>query len=510
VSLLKIRGLHESNQFSENQQERKQAEDEIPGLRGTLRWANRKYEEAVRRRGLATYVEPPHSFNPPEDKLLRGLRPSRQDSAIQDENDPEKFKEFAEFKEKQIVEQRKKREMEALQLRELETRQQKEEEEMRDKEIADKAIAEYDLRKQRENEEADRRKSQMLDEFRRYLEGASVQEQEINRIINGIPNSSNALAPFLQTSESPERAQPAEADENLMVVSSRAKPSLLQRYYVHSPKPTTSRDRASVTSQERIMESQDFNPVQDPCKLEAWSIDQLTQHRFRIPISHPWLADHLSQQEKTKDIKVMWQLYSKLHSWYKKEIDDIFEDKRRDRKHSWSLVCLEKVRQRRRAGFLKLADERICLQVILKGTRKSRRTGGGLDYGLGPDFPGKPQSGGSRGPRDVSDGSGSDDELDGNHPSQSPLRHKDEPIPVQNIGELPMAPQNQEATSSNNGGDIQDSSNKDNRVVIVDTDTGPYPRVRSLLPKKLVDTRAAIHCGYDFHEQVSTPSLMTQ
>jgi hypothetical protein len=452
-------------------------------------------------------VEPPPIYSPPSDNLPRGLNPSRQSSAVQDENDPEKFKEFAEFKEKQIAEQRKKREMEALQLRELEERRQREEEERRNKEIADKAIAEYELQKQRENDEADQRNSQMLDEFRKYLEGASVQEQEIDRIINRIPNSSNALVPFQQTSESPERTQPAEADENLTIVSRRAKPSLSQRYYGPPQKPTTSSDRASVTSRERITESQDFHPVQDPCKLEAWSIDQLTQHRFQIPISHPWLANHLSRQEKTKDIKVMWQRYSKLHSWYKKEIDDIFENKRGDRKHSWSLVCLEKVKQRRRVGFLKPAEEQICLQVILKGTRKPRRKGGDLDYGLGPDFPGGPHSGG---PRNGSDGSGSDDEPDGTHQPQGPLQHKGEPFQAQNIGELPIAPQNQEGTSSKDGGDIQDPSTKDNRVVIVESDAGPYPRVRSLLPKKLVDAQAAIDYDYDFHEQVSTPSLMPQ
>jgi hypothetical protein len=72
-----------------------------------------------------------------------------------------------------------------------------------------------------------------------------------------------------------------------------------------------------------------------------------------------------------------------------------------------------------------------------------------------------------------------------------------------------MAPQNQEGTSSKDGGEMQDPSTKDNRVVIVESDTGPYPRVCNLLPKKLVDVQA-IDCDYDFHEQVGTPSLVPQ
>jgi hypothetical protein len=179
-------------------------------------------------------------------------------------------------------------------------------------------------------EEANTKRSQMMNDFRKFLEDAAVQEEEINRILNGMPDPNNALVPFIQPSESPERLHLTERDDNLMVVSRRPKLSLSQRSYNPPQRPKTSSDRASVTSQERIAELREPRYIREPCKLEAWSIDQFTQNRFRIPISHPWLANHLSSQEKTKDIKAMWRRYSKLHSWYKKEIDEIFRKKRED------------------------------------------------------------------------------------------------------------------------------------------------------------------------------------
>jgi hypothetical protein len=147
VGLYVTHRLYDAEPFSENQIDRDQAKGEIAGLRSTLRWANQKYEDAVRRRGLATYVEPPPTYSQRGANALHDPDPSRHGTAMHDDNETEKLKKFVEFKEKQIADEKKRKEDEAFERRELEERQRKEQEERRNKEIADKAITEYELRK---------------------------------------------------------------------------------------------------------------------------------------------------------------------------------------------------------------------------------------------------------------------------------------------------------------------------------------------------------------------------
>ena len=176
---------------SQNKAEREQASAEILGLKRTLDWANKKYNDAVQRRGVGTYVEPPPQYSVPQTVAGRG--PSRQGSTVRDEDDAENLQRFVEFKKRQLAEEKARKEREALELRRLEEQRQKEEEDKRNKEIAEKAIAEYEIRKKREMDEENERRLQLQTDFRRYLEDAALPEEEIDRIMKGVPAPSNAV-----------------------------------------------------------------------------------------------------------------------------------------------------------------------------------------------------------------------------------------------------------------------------------------------------------------------------
>lgn len=146
------------------------------------------------------------------------------------------------------------------------------------------------------------------------------------------------------------------------------------------------RASASSSSHDAFQRHVGFDALEGPYVLEAWAIDQLFQHRFRIPISDAWLANYIARLERQGKDRKMWKRYSKLHPWYKKEISELFEEKLQDQKYVWSMVSLEKVPNRSRNGLMRHGEDQICLQLILKRSR----------YHGGPRY----QTNGSGGPYD--------------------------------------------------------------------------------------------------------------
>jgi hypothetical protein len=117
---------------------------------------------------------------------------------------------------------------------------------------------------------------------------------------------------------------------------------------------------------------------------------------------------------------------------------------------------------------------------------------------------------GSGDPNNDSEGSGSDLDSPGGHRSQNLPQRKIEIDQSRNIGELPMAPQNSDEISSKDEDTASDQKGKDDRIFNVEAETGPFPRVRNVVQKKLVHGRTATDFGYDFHEQVSVTALSFQ
>jgi hypothetical protein len=500
-----------------------------------LEWANEKYDKAVQRQATSSSSNPP----PPIYSDLRRTgtqerrSTARQSSGVQDDTEAENFREFAEFKSRQIEEQRqrderaafelrraeeeqKRREEErkrkeiadqaiaeeraALEHRRLEEERQREEEENRKQEIATKAIAEYETRRQQEEEEENVRRRQKQDEFRMYLENAEVPEEEISRIMKGVPGPSNAVIPYQSPSVSGDNAL-VQAEER-SVGTRRPRTGSSQPNHGSERRRKGSDGDASTVSEE-LAHTNDKPPSSKTAKLEAWSIDQFTQHRFQIGIPHSWLADHLSRKEGTRDGRVMWRRYSKLHPWYKKEIDEIFAEKRGEIHYKWTLVSLEKVKQRRRNRLFKFRGEQMCLQIILQRVRKHEghyEMNGGLDF---------PKGSRPRGPQGLQDSS-DDSDSEASSASRQALYMGDKKAKRSNnstlrrVEEHPVMPQ--QANSVGTDKDSHTQNDEEEHVRVIETGIGPYPRVRSLVPKTLIDVRAVIDQDYQFHEQVSSES----
>lgn len=105
-------------------------------------------------------------------------------------------------------------------------------------------------------------------------------------------------------------------------------------------------------------------PVERPL-LEAWCVDQGSQSRFCTPLAEDWLDEFVASKTYKKSSQRMWQRYAQLHLWYRKQINDIFEEKQRDRRHKWSMISLHQSKPARSPFDLWRPNKDSLVQLIL-------------------------------------------------------------------------------------------------------------------------------------------------
>ena len=164
--------------------------EDIPGITRTLKWANKKYEEAVNRQERGDGNHPP-TYNGHRDGAP--LQPTRVASYV--ENEADEWKTFIEFKKSKIAEEQEKRFQEELKRVRLVELQMQEEEKRRTEQIKAQAIAEYEARRKEEEADRQRRILEANLDLRRRLEDAHISEDQINTVLGGT-SSHQALVPY--------------------------------------------------------------------------------------------------------------------------------------------------------------------------------------------------------------------------------------------------------------------------------------------------------------------------
>lgn len=519
---------------SSTKEEKAEYAGRIPGITKTLKWANQRYEEAVNRQSHKDSPSPPPTYN---GQGPNRRHPGKRGSYI--ENEAEEWKAFIEYNEAKIIEEDDKRRREELRLWKLEEERKEKEERIQREEIAAKAIADYKEEKEKEAVEREKRRLEALEDMRRRLENAQIPEEQIQAVLDGV-KPGQALVPF--------HPKPSMIDDNAAsdITADRA-PKQKQRGARRSMliglarmlarAGETSRGPRSATSSDFYNRHVDPDVLGGPYILEAWSIDQFLQHRFRIPISDTWLAKYLDEQEKNGHERKMWGRYSRLHPWYKKEISELFEEKLTDKNHVWSMVSLEKVRQRSRSGFMGHAGEQVCLQLILKrskydgepryrtnlgdsadGERSRSSSSASSSYSSYYSSPPSVASRRSRRRNKSQEKSPADaksmqqpptrGKTDGPPPASRPARESGSALPeiqkAREVGDHLSSPRK----SDLKGSGVVDGTGRDLRAP-VPNDTheivaphGPRGWGQTIISKHVVDARALQKLGYEYQEKV--------
>ena len=196
----------------------------------------------------------------------------------------------------------------------------------------------------------------------------------------------------------------------------------------------------------------------------------------------------------------MGRLYAKLHPWYKKQIDEVFDYMRRhERKFTWSLISLEKIKQHKRPGFL--SNGHFSLQLVLTGVTRRYLANANFDYGVGDDYPKSPDPR-LEGDSDDGESTATSYEHDAYAGGQTPGQRKKLPASI-GRGQSIMngtAEAGSATAKADEGSNAQNT--EDDMVKVLQAEEGPYPRNRTTFPKRLVAAEALWENGYAFHEEV--------
>lgn len=176
-----------ANPPSSTQAEKNLYAGDIPAITKTLKWANKKYEEAVNRQAHGDGLSHPPMYNSSCDGAP--LQPARDASYV--ENEAEAWKAFIEFEKSKMLEEQEKRLQEEVRRARLEEERMQAEEKLRMEKMKAQWIAEYEAK--RRKEEADR--ETQIRELRRRLEDAHVSEDQIKAVLSD-PSTHQALVPF--------------------------------------------------------------------------------------------------------------------------------------------------------------------------------------------------------------------------------------------------------------------------------------------------------------------------
>ena len=347
---------------------------EIPAWTRTLKWANLEYEKAVARQhkpapqvaGTVHIQPPPYSVPSFATGALQAS--VRQSSMVQDNATAEHLKDYIKWAEIQQAEAQRKAEEARLHVLELERKKLQEEEAAKEQRIVEKAIKEWEEKKRLEAAELAYQQEKRDQDFRQRLHDASVPEEEINRILSKAPlmlddpekelngaalypnhraMNESALIPQTRTSVANSQLQSQQSQQSPAVANINHRvsqgPSIPRRQKPkHKPK----------------------QPVERPL-LEAWCIDQGSQSRFCTPLAEDWLDEFITSKAYKKGSRYMWERYAQLHLWYRKQINEIFEEKQRDVKHKWSMISLHKSKSARSLFELRRSSKSSLVQLVL-------------------------------------------------------------------------------------------------------------------------------------------------
>lgn len=346
---------------------------EIPSWTRTLKWANLEFEKAVnqQRNNNATpqYLTDFQSHQPlySVPSYGPGARQSRprQSSMIQDDVSAEHLKQYISWAENKHAEAQRKAEDLRLQALQLEKMKREEEEAAKEKVIAEKAIKMYEEKKRLEAAELAYKQEERDHDLRRRLQDANVPEEEINRIMSKAPmmltgpeKEADAESPHTNGRARDQVAlisQNGSGHDNVLPQHQQTQIGNSHSHRYSQLLPLPLRPKPMEKSKK---------PVERPL-LEAWCIDQGSQSRFCTPLAEDWLDEFVASKTYKKSSQRMWQRYAQLHLWYRKQINDIFEEKQRDRRHKWSMISLHQSKPARSPFELWRPNKDSLVQMIL-------------------------------------------------------------------------------------------------------------------------------------------------
>lgn len=351
--------------------EKNQAISEIPAWTRTLKWANLEYEKAVARQRNATpqtlvglQINPPPYSVP---SYGTGARHSgtRQSSGIQDDVSAEHLKQYIMWAEKEHAEAQRKAEELRLHALQLEQKKKQEEEAAREQMIVDKAIMEYEKRKALEADELAYKQAERGHDFEQRLRRAQVPEEEINRILSKAPlmltcpeTETDVGAPYASHRTTGPIALISQNGTGL----TNSGPQ--QQQNPPAQKPNHRYSQTLSIPLRKAPKQKPKKPVERPL-LEAWCIDHGSQSRFCTPLAEDWLDEFVASKAYKKSSRHMWERYAQLHLWYRKQINEVFEEKQRDLKHKWSMISLHQSKPARSLFELRRPSKDSLVQLIL-------------------------------------------------------------------------------------------------------------------------------------------------
>ncbi|KEF59957.1 uncharacterized protein A1O9_04805 [Exophiala aquamarina CBS 119918] len=476
--------------------EKKQAISEIPAWTRTLKWATLEYEKAVtRQRTSAPHASGTIQTQPPPYSVPAfgtGARQSggRQSSMIQDDASAEHLKDYIKWAEIQHAEAKRKADELRLHALQLEQKKLQDEEAAKEQRIAEKAVKEWEERKRLEAAELAYKQEERDRDFRRMLQDAKVPEEEIHRILS----KALLMLPGPERELNGSALYPDPGATNQIALISQNRTSLTNNLLQHqkSPAAQASDHRISQVSSIPVRQRPRHNPrkpVERP-RLEAWCIDQRSQSRFCTPLAEDWLDEFITSKAYRRSSRHMWERYAQLHLWYRKQINEVFEEKQRDVKHKWSMISLHQSKPARSLFELRRSSKDSLVQLVLirmpQSTDLKYKTwlDDGEDGSNGLAFP--PSS-----------------------PSPNPIRPygqgSDRSPEIESLDDAEN--ESQEATQSNSGRENifdsnaarQDSSQKQPAVVV---EVFHYDGLSysTLLPVDVVDPSRLIQEGFDYIE----------
>jgi hypothetical protein len=336
-----------------------------------LKWANLEFEKAVARQRNATpqnmtglQISPPPYSVP---SYANGPRHSgaRQNSVIQDDVSAEHLKQYIMWAEKEHAEAQRKAEELRLHALQLEQKKKQEEEAAREQMIAEKAIKQYEEKKRLEAAELAYKQEERDHDLRRRLQDAHVPEEEINRILSKGPLM--LTGPEKEADAGTPYAGHGATDQIALITQNGTSFSNSQLQQQQNPPSQKPNHRYSQTSSIPLRQAPKQNPkkpVERPL-LEAWCIDHGSQSRFCTPLAEDWLDEFVASKAYKKSSRRMWERYAQLHLWYRKQINEVFEEKQRDVKHKWSMISLHQSKPARSLFEIRRPSKDALVQLIL-------------------------------------------------------------------------------------------------------------------------------------------------
>lgn len=368
--------------------EKKQALSEIPSWTRTLKWANREFEKAVARQhnsitdpqpliGLQTlpppYAVPSHgpgtrySRHRQNSVVQEDARHARhtQSNVIQDDVSAEHLKQYIQWAENKHVEAQRKAEELRLQALQLEKMKKQEEEAAREQVIAEKAIKQYEEKKRLEAAELAYKQEERDHDLRQRLQAANVEEEEIDRIMSKAPLMLTAPGQDAGVGVSSANGGPRNQVALISQKTAGHNSDQLQRQQAQGMQNHTNRYSQPFSTPSRPKPAQNPKKSLERPLLEAWCIDQGSQSRFCTPLAEDWLDEFIASKTYKKSSQLMWERYAQLHLWYRKQINDVFEEKQRDGKHKWSMISLHQSKKARSPFLLRRPSKDSLVQMIL-------------------------------------------------------------------------------------------------------------------------------------------------